>query len=372
VGDDSRTHDRDRRVTSTWAAPGRVNLVGEHVDYNDGLVLPFALPWTTTTRATRRDGGRVTVDSEGSGSVEFAVDVDPDDLTGWAGYVAGVIWALRRRGFEIPGYHLTIDSNVPLGAGLSSSAALTCSVAAAINDDRGFGLTPKDLADVARVAENDFVGVSTGVMDQLAAMLCRQGSALLVDCRSLDTRPVELGLADAGLRLLLINTEVKHELAGSEYGARRSDCEDAARELGLSALRDASAEQVSTLSNERLRRRAQHVVTEIARVSDVVALLDAGRPADIGPLLTASHHSLRDDYEVSSAELDATVDAALSAGALGARMVGGGFGGCAIALCKVGDDERVRGAVQETYDTRGWKAATITSPEPSEGAHKVS
>jgi galactokinase len=358
-------------VTATWAAPGRVNLIGEHIDYQDGLVLPFALPWTTTTRATRRDDDRVAVDSAGSGTVEFAVDVEPGDVSEWAGYVAGVIWALRQRELDVLGYDLVIDSNVPLGAGLSSSAALTCSVAAAISDDGDFGLSPNDVAEVARVAENDFVGVSTGAMDQLAAMLCREGAALLVDCRSLETRPVELGLADAKLRLLLINTEVKHELAGSEYGARRSDCEDAARELDLPTLRDATLEQVATLSNERLRRRAQHVVTEIQRVSDVVALLDAGRPADIGAFLTASHHSLRDDYEVSSVELDATVDAALAAGALGARMVGGGFGGCAIALCRGDDEARVRRTVQETYDDRGWGRPTITTPEPSAGARKV-
>jgi galactokinase len=361
----------DFGVTATWAAPGRVNLIGEHVDYNDGLVLPFALPWTTTTQASSRNGEEVTVRSEGSGSVTFAVTAQPGEVTDWAGYVAGVIWGLRRRGFDVPGYDLVVESDVPLGAGLSSSAALTCSVAAAVSDDCGFGLTPEEIAEVARVAENDFVGVSTGAMDQLAAMLCRQGSALLVDCRSLQTRPVELGLAEAGLLLLLINTEVQHELAGSQYGARRSDCEEAARELGLPALRDASPGQVATLTNERLRRRAHHVVTEIARVDEVVDLLDAGRPAEIGAVLTSSHTSLRDDYEVSSDELDATVDAALSAGALGARMVGGGFGGCAIVLCREADDARVRQSVQDTYDDRGWRAPTITTPEPSEGAHKV-
>jgi galactokinase len=358
-------------MTATWAAPGRVNLIGEHVDYNDGLVLPFALPWTTTTSATRSDSDTVTVDSEGSGSVEFPVDTSPGDVEDWAGYVAGVIWALRQRDLDVPAVDLVVRSNVPLGAGLSSSAALTCSVAAAISDECGFGLTAEDVAEVARVAENDFVGASTGAMDQLAAMLCGEGSALLIDCRSLETRPVQLGLADADLRLLLINTEVKHELADSEYGQRRSDCEEAARDLGLPALRDASLEQVATLSNERLRRRAHHVVTEISRVTSVVALLEGNRPADIGPLLTASHQSLRDDYEVSSPELDATVDAALSAGALGARMVGGGFGGCAIVLCRTSDDAAVRRSVQAAFDEHDWDAPTITTPEPSKGAHRV-
>lgn len=363
----------DRRaVTARWAAPGRVNLIGEHVDYNDGLVLPFAVPWTTETAASKRGVGVVAASSEGTGSVEFPVDAAPGDVTGWAAYVAGVVWALRQRGYDVPGLDLAISSAVPQGAGLSSSAALTCSVAGAISDECGFGLSPESVAEVARTAENDFVGVATGAMDQFAAMLCRRGYALLLDCRSMQTRQVELGLADAGLRFLLINTGVSHQLTTSEYGDRRRDCEAAAAELAVGALRDATMKEVATLSSDRLRRRARHVVSEIQRVADVVALLEARTPQDIGLVLTASHESLRDDFQVSSPELDVTVDSALLAGALGARMVGGGFGGCVIALCQITEEAAVRRAVEAGYDAHSWAPAAVTAPEPSQGAHKVS
>jgi galactokinase len=358
-------------VTATWAAPGRVNLIGEHVDYNDGLVLPFALPWTTTTRATRRTGG-VAVSSRSVGRTGFDVDVAPGEVTGWAGYVAGVVWALRQRGLDVPGLELVISTDVPLGAGLSSSAALTCSVACAISDECGFGLTRREVAAVARAAENDYIGVPTGVMDQFAALLCRPGSVLLLDCRSLQTRHIELGLARAGLRLLLIDSGVRHRLVASEYTNRRRDCEAAVTDLGIASLRDASADQVATLPSERLRRRARHVTTEIQRVAAVVACLEAGRVATIGGLLTDSHESLRDDFEVSCPECDVIVDTAVSAGAIGARMVGGGFGGCVLAVCRTSDEAGVRHAVEVAYAARGWATPRITSPQPSQAAHKLS
>jgi galactokinase len=357
-------------MTSTWTAPGRVNLIGEHVDYNDGLVLPFALQFTTTATVTRRDDGRVAVSSDGSGEAEFAASTTPGDVDGWAAYVAGVVWALGRRQ-ELPGFDITVSRDVPVGAGLSSSAALTCSVACAIDDEMGSGLSRRDLAAIARDSENDYVGAPTGTMDQLAAMLCEADSALLLDCRDLSTRSIPFTLADAQLTLLLIDTNVRHSLVDSEYGARRKDCAAAAAELGLSSLRDATAAQVITLDDERLRRRAHHVVSEIARVEQVAAILDAGRPGDIGAQLTASHLSLRDDYEVSSSELDVTVDAALSAGALGARMVGGGFGGCALALCRDDEVEAVLAKVRRAYTDEGWDAPTVYDPRPSPGAHRV-
>lgn len=358
-------------MTTAWAAPGRVTLIGEHVDYNDGLVLAFAVPWTTSASVTQRADRLVTVSSEGSGEAEFPADTSPGDVDGWVAYVAGVVWALRERGLEVPGMDLTISSEVPLGAGLSSSAALTCSVGCAINDDLGFRLSREDVAAVARAAENDFVGVATGGLDQLASMLCEPGSVLLIDCRSLETRQIDLPLQQRGLTLLLIDTGVRHELAGSEYGDRRSDCERAAEELGLLVLRDATLEQLERLSSDRLRRRARHVITEMERVVTVADLLAEGRGAQIGPLLTASHESLRDDFVVSCSELDVTVDEALAAGALGARMVGGGFGGCVIALCRDEDEAAVRQAVAAAYDARGWAAPAISTPLPSAGAHRV-
>jgi galactokinase len=356
-------------MTSTWAAPGRVNLIGEHVDYNDGLVLPFALPWTTVASATASSANSVSVDSDGMGTVQFPIEVAPGEVSGWGAYVAGVLWALRDAGHRLPGLDLHISSDVPDGAGLSSSAALTCSVAAAVNAECDIGLDRPTLAGVARTAENDFVGAPTGAMDQLASLLCEADAALLLDCQSMQWRQIPFDLSNDGLTLLLIDTKARHELVGSEYGDRRRDCEAAASALGVSSLREASLDGVEQLSDERLRRRAQHVVTEIQRVAEVAELLEHRQVADIGPLLTASHNSLRDDFDVSVEALDVTVDAAVSAGALGARMVGGGFGGCVIALCRADDQAAIRQSVQSTYDDRGWDGPTFSNPHPSAGAH---
>ncbi len=359
-------------MTTTWAAPGRVNLIGEHVDYNDGLVLPFALPFVTTAAVSRRGDDAVHVRSDQAGAERFALSTVPGDVNGWASYVAGVVWALGRRGLGHPGLDIDISSDVPVGAGLSSSAALTCAVACAIDDAAHIGLSRVELAAVARESENHYVGAPTGTMDQLAAMLCEPDAALLLDCRDLSTRSIPLSLAGSGLTLLLLDTHVRHALVDSEYGARRADCSAATAELGLSSLREATVAQVVGLSDDLLRRRAHHVVTEITRVADVAAILDGGRPADIGAYLTASHESLRDDFDVSCDELDVTVESALSAGALGARLVGGGFGGCAIALCRDGEVEAVRSRVESAYQANDWPAPTIWTPKPSRGAYRVS
>ena len=357
-------------MTSRWAAPGRVNLIGEHVDYQDGLVLPFALPHSTTATVEQVPGREVAARSRGD-EQRFAVDTAPGDVQGWAAYVAGVVWSLREEGVDVPGLTVDLASDVPVGAGLSSSAALECSTAAAINDELSLGLSPATLATVARRAENDYVGAPTGVMDQMAAMLCRTGHALLLDCRDLSTRQVPLDLSGSGLTLLVIDTHAEHELLGSEYADRRRDCETAAAALGLSSLRDAAADDLSKLDDDVIRRRAHHVVSEIARVSTVVDVLDAGRPGDVGAFMSASHTSLRDDFEVSCQELDVAVDAALAAGALGARMTGGGFGGCAVALVRDDDAAGVRRRVQAAYRDHGWAGADIFEAHPSAGAHRV-
>jgi galactokinase len=255
---------------------------------------------------------------------------------------------------------------------LSSSAALECAVASAVNDAWGCGLSPLELAGRCRSAENDFVGVPTGPMDQLASMLSQLGHALLIDCRTLDCSQVPLDLAGDGLRLLVVDTGARHELTVSAYADRRAECEAAVVELGVASLRDATIDAVLRLTDPVLQRRAHHVVTEIARVEDVVALLRAGHTTDIGAFLTASHESLRDDYEVSCPELDVAVEAALAAGALGARMTGGGFGGCAIALCREGDVAAVLDRVEKAYSDRLWRRPTWWVATPSRGAHPLS
>ncbi|MGI8577120.1 MAG: galactokinase [Nocardioidaceae bacterium] len=365
---------------ATWQAPGRVNLIGEHVDYCGGLVLPFALAMSTKVSVVRRSNGRVLVRSDQApGPVTFPLHAAPGEVRGWPGYVSSVVWSLldaspgdqhvlsSKWGASCDGLQIDITSDLPVGAGLASSASLECAVAAAINDECGLGLSRRELAEAAHQAETRYVGAPTSVMDQIACMLCEPRHALLVDCRTQAVEQVPLDLDAAGLTLLVIDTGVPHELVDSEYGDRRAACESAAAALGL-ALRDATLDQVEAMANQVPRRRATHVVTEIGRVRDVAAILRAGRPGDIGAFLTASHLSLRDDFEVSCDELDETVDAALSVGALGARMTGAGFGGCAIALCRNADVGSFGAAVRAAYDARGWTTPRMFSATASAGA----
>jgi galactokinase len=358
-------------MTATWTAPGRVNLIGEHVDYNDGLVLPFALPFTTTSALRRQPGDSVTLHSESVGDTVFDIASVPGDVEGWAAYAAGVVWACREAGIEAGGLEIDITSDVPVGAGLSSSAAICCSIAAALCDEAGVRVDRTEVAALARRAENEYVGAPTGVMDQLASVLGTAGHVTLLDCRSLDSRQVPFDPAAAGLTVLLIDTHARHTLVTSEYGDRRRQCEAAANALGVTALRDASVEDVDTLDDPLLLRRARHVVTEIARVDEVARLLETGRIRDIGSTLTASHASLRDDFEVSCVELDVTVDAALAAGSIGARMTGGGFGGCAVVVCQTADARSVQGAVELAYRERGWDSPTTWDVVPSPGARRL-
>jgi galactokinase len=334
-----------------WAAPGRVNLIGEHVDYNGGRCLPFALTRVTAAAVRRRDDDRVRLASSDPDAEPFEgtlADLGPGSVSGWAAYAAGTLWALQQAGLEVPGLDLAVSSDVPLGAGLSSSASLEAAVAVAAaelagrDDDEALRHL---LIQAAIRAENEVVGAGTGGMDQTVALLAEEGSALLIHTRDFRTEPVHLGLAEAGLELMVIDTRVKHTLADGQYAKRRADCDDAARQLGLEWLSDATAADVERLPDPRLQARARHVVSENERVDTVVRLVRAGRAAEIGPLLDASHASLRDDYEVSAVELDVVVAAAREAGALGARMVGGGFGGSAIALIRPEDAGAVGEAV---------------------------
>ncbi len=356
-----------------WSAPGRVNLIGEHTDYNDGFVLPFALPHRTAVGVGRSDRKEWRVWSEAeSRSVTFGVDdLVPGAMRGWAGYVAGVVWALREAGIDVPYARLAIASDVPIGAGLSSSAALECSVLAALLDLGGASdLLPMAMwPALAQRAENAYVGVPCGIMDQSASTLCLAGHALFLDCRTQAIEQVPFDLASAGLAILIADTHAPHRHSDGDYAARRSTCEAAARALGIPALRDVNdlPSTLAALPDDLMRRRVRHIVTENERVLTTVNILRSGPVAEIGPLLTASHASMRDDYEITVAEVDVAVEAALAAGALGARMTGGGFGGCSIALVSVADADRVAGAVREAFAAHRFTPPSFFVATPSEG-----
>ncbi|MGY2080832.1 galactokinase [Modestobacter sp. SYSU DS0657] len=349
----------DVEPDGVWTAPGRVNLIGEHVDYNGGRCLPMALTRVTAAAVRRRDDDVVRLASTDRDAPTFEgtlAGLGPGRVEGWAAYAAGTLWALQQAGIDVPGLDLSVSSDVPLGAGLSSSASLEAAVAIAAAELAGRADSPELrqlLVQAAIRAENEVVGAGTGGMDQTIALLAEEGSALLIHTRDFRTEPVQLGLAEAGLALLVIDTRVKHTLADGQYAQRRADCDQAARQLGLEWLSDATEADVERLGDERLRARTRHVVGENQRVDRVVELVRAGRVAEIGPLLDASHTSLRDDYEVSAVELDVVVEAAREAGALGARMVGGGFGGSAIALVHPRDAEAISDAVVAACRERG-------------------
>ena len=356
-----------------WAAPGRVNVIGEHTDYNDGFVLPIALPHTTRAAVRLRTDGFLALASLQSdgGVVEVPVtELAPGRPGGWAGYPAGVVHGLRER--AAGGMSVLVDSDVPTGAGLSSSAALTCAVALALRDLLAPELTRPDLIELARGSENDFVGAPTGILDQSASLLCREGAALFLDTRDRSSEQVPLDLAAAGLELLVVDTCTSHTHADGGYGDRRRECEQAAASLGVPALRDVHDVAGLTALDDVLLRRARHIVTENARVLEVVAILRGeGDPRAIGPVLTAGHASLRDDFQISTEELDVCVDAALAAGAHGARMVGGGFGGSAVVLVDRDRAQAVADAVRDEFGRRGFAAPRTFDVVPSAGARRL-
>ena len=362
--------------TVTWFAPGRVNLIGEHTDYNDGFVLPLALTLGTTVTATRRSDRllRITSAQEPGAVVEVALDgLAPSPDLGWAAYVAGTAWALERAGVRLPGADLHADSTVPRGAGLSSSAALECATAGALLDLAGRELPGIEVALLAQRAENEYVGMPCGLMDQAVSVLAQAAHLLLLDTRSREHRQVPFDPAAEGLRLLVIDTRAPHVLVDGGYAARRAQCEAAARELGVPALRDVDdlPAALARLDDDVLRRRVRHVVTEDARVLEVVALLEAGDVRGIGPVLTRSHASLRDDFAVSCGELDLAVESALAAGALGARMTGGGFGGSAIALVDADLVAATEAAVAAAFAREGLAPPVIVHAAPGPGYGRV-
>jgi galactokinase len=368
-------HGRD--PDGVYAAPGRVNLIGEHLDYNGGRCLPIALPHACYVAAGRRTDDLVTVrslQSEDTWAGRVA-DVTPTSVSGFAAYVAGVLWALHGDHVTVPGLDLLVDGRVPLGAGLSSSASLEVAVAIAACDAAGLDLddTLRDrIVSECMRAENDIVGAPTGGMDQAIAAFARRGHALLIDFGTGSRRQVPWDPTAAGLTLLVIDSRVQHTLSDGSYGDRRGESEAAAQALGVPSLIDVDDAALDRIDDEMLRRRARHVATEDVRVGAVVAALEAGDLASVGPLLTASHVSLRDDYEVSCDELDVVVESALAAGAIGARMTGGGFGGSAIALAPTDRVELVEQAVGRAFVDRGWELPAVLEAPASSAADRVS
>jgi galactokinase len=357
-----------RDPDGVFSAPGRVNLIGEHTDHNEGHVLPFAIDRRCAVAVGRRDDDVVTVRSEQAPDDPVTATTSGlTDARGWSAYALGTVWALGATGH---GWDLVVAGDVPLGAGLSSSAALESAVGLAVASLSGAPQPDRwAIAKAGRRAENEVVGAPVGIMDQAASLLCREGAALLIDCRTLATDDVDLGLEAAGLTALVIDTRVRHDLADGGYAARRRDCETAAERLGVPALRDVTEDRLTRLDGASLRR-ARHVVGEEARVREVVTSLRAGRPAEVGPVLTASHASLRDDYEVSTVELDAAVESACGAGALGARLIGGGFGGSVLALVGRADVDAVTAAVADRFGRAGWVEPVVRAVAPSAGARR--
>ena len=349
-------------ASGVWSAPGRVNLIGEHTDYNEGFVLPFAIDRRTILALGLREDRVLRI---ASAFADEMVEIDlsqltPENLRGWSAYPLGVAWALGENGADleaVPGADIFIDSDVPVGAGLSSSAAIESAVAVALNDVWHLGFDLRTLARVGQLAENKAVGAPTGIMDQSASLLGETDSAVFLDCRSLDAEIIDLGFAEAGLQVLIIDTGVNHSHATGGYGERRASCELGARLLGVSSLREVAVsdlDQARTVLDDVTFRRVRHVVTENQRVLDTVRMLRENGPAAIGDLLDASHQSMRDDFEISVPELDLAVETARMNGALGARMTGGGVGGAAIALVPTDQVSRLQVSIDGAFSEHGF------------------
>jgi galactokinase len=363
-----------REPEGVWFAPGRVNLIGGP-DYTEMFVLPFALGHGVFAAASRRPDGRIALASRQPGGepVVFCVDaLEPGSVAGWAAYPAGVAWALRQAGHLAGGADVAIDADLPAGAGLSSSAALECSVALALTELYGVSVPRSELAALTRHAENAFVGVPSGIMDQIAALGGRAGHAALLDCRTGAVAPVPLDPAAAGLTLLVIDTGTRRANSDGRYAERRRACEQAASALGARVLREvADDDDLARLTDPSLRRVARHVLSDKRRALQVAGLLESGDQAAIGPLLTASHLSLRDHFGFSWPQADEAVEAAVEAGAAGARMTGGGFAGCVITLVPAGRAGQVRTAVTERFTRHRWPSPHYLDATPSDAARRL-
>ena len=359
-----------------WQAPGRVNLIGEHTDYNQGFVLPFAIDRQAIVAVRLRSDQHILLESLDPRVQPVQTSVSQlRESTGWSAYLLGVAWVLQERGLRIPGFELLLDSTVPSGAGLSSSAAIESATALALNELLEAGLSREDLVLAGQRAENEVVGAPTGILDQSAALLSAVGQAVFLDCRSRESQLVPLDLPSAGLSLLVIDTKVSHAHADGGYADRRASCERAAAELGIPSLRElqlSDLPRVADQLDEETFRRVRHIVTENARVLDVVAVLREDGPGSIGELLSQSHLSMRDDFEISCPELDLAVETSQSHGALGARMTGGGFGGSAIALIPQQQEATIRQAVLSAFAKARFGTPDLFTVVPGPGAQRVS
>ena len=388
--------------------------MGEHTDYNEGLVLPFALAQGVTATAVARPDRLLVLRSKQMPDEPVTVSLDslaPGSPSGWAAYPAGVAWALRDAGYDVAGVSIDIDSNLPVGAGVGSSAALECSVALALCALSGVFVPRRSLAAIAKRAENEFVGAPTGIIDQSATLLCQAGHAMLLDCGTLSVTHVPFRPSVAGVATLIADTRVTHALVSGDYSRRRAECEAATRELGVASLGSVTDMAVSgRLADPVLRRRARHVISDCARVRAIASALTASpastsgsasgtgpasgsglasasgpasgpapafgpAPAEtyrfIGQLLTEGHVSLRDDFEVSWPEADIAVDAAIGAGAYGAKMIGGGFGGSVLALAPANRLPAVRAALTEAFTRRSWSPPEFLDAVPSAAARRI-
>ena len=370
------------RPDGYWAAPGRVNVLGEHTDYNDGFVLPCAIPYYTVVAVAKSASPTWRVWSQAADeTVTFGLSrVAPtlersEAVDGWAGYVAGVVWALRNvHKADIAGARIAIASNVPLGAGLSSSAALESAVLSALCDLYDVDISPARRIAVAQLAENEYVGVPTGILDQTASLLAEPDRLMFVDCRSGAVEQIPFLPADHGMALVIADTGVMHEHADGEYADRRADCERAAAALGVDSLRDVGHGEYLELPDLVLRRRVRHVVTENDRTVRAARLLQTD-PADgmrrLGGLLTDSHVSMMADYEITVPAVDHAVAAALRGGAVGARMTGGGFGGSVVALTPIDAVDAVCGEITDTARRADLPVPRFYRGVPSAGAHRL-
>ena len=359
------------------AAPGRVNLIGEHVDFLDGFVLPFAISDLTTVAIARNNIGEIRTASIQKGGVISKVDATklaPMSGEVWTRYPIGVLWSLGIEFGANSGLDILVDGQVPLGAGLSSSAALECAVATAVNELFELGLSLPELARAAQKGENIYVGMPCGIMDQSVSLMATTGNALLLDTRDLSTEQIPFDIAPLGLELLVIDTQVHHALVDGGYAERRASCEKAVNDLEIKSLRDISvADFVARKSelDEKTYIRAFHGVTEMERVLAAVTLLKAGDFLGFGKIVTAAHQSLRDNYTVSCPELNLAVDTAIEFGALGARMIGGGFGGSAIALINSNDLSLIKSEIHKAFIASNFKEPRFFTALPSAGAKVI-